>query len=84
VHKLLLQAANENPRVLQDWPPRSWLLEFGASTLDFELRVFVAAMTDRLAVRNEINMRLIELFHEHDIAFAYPQLDIHVRDLPSK
>jgi potassium efflux system protein len=83
VHKLLLQAANENARVLQDWPPRSWLLEFGASTLDFELRVFVAAMTDRLAVRNEINMRLIELFHEHGIAFAYPQLDVHVRDLPA-
>ncbi|GAB2498875.1 mechanosensitive ion channel domain-containing protein [Arenimonas alkanexedens] len=82
VHRLLLQAANESPRVLQDWPPRSWLLEFGASTLDFELRVFVGAMTDRLAVRNEINMRLIELFHENDIAFAYPQMDIHVRDLP--
>lgn len=83
VHKLLLQAANENARVLQDWPPRSWLLEFGASTLDFELRVFVAAMTDRLAVRNEINMRLIELFQENGIAFAYPQMDIHVRDLPA-
>jgi potassium efflux system protein len=82
VHKLLLQAANENPRVLQDWAPRSWLLEFGASTLDFELRVFVGGMTDRLAVRNEINMRLIELFKENDIAFAYPQMDIHVRDLP--
>ena len=83
VHKLLLQAANENTRVLQDWPPRSWLLEFGASTLDFELRVFVGGMTDRLAVRNEINMRLIELFKENDIAFAYPQMDIHVRDLPA-
>lgn len=83
VHKLLLQAANENPRVLQDWPPRSWLLEFGASTLDFELRVFVGAMTDRLAVRNEINMRLIELFEQNGIAFAYPQMDIHVRDLPA-
>lgn len=82
VHRLLLQAANENPRVLKDWPPRSWLLAFGASTLDFELRVFVGAMGDRLAVRDEINSRLIGLFAEHGIAFAYPQLDVHVRDLP--
>ena len=82
VHRLLMQAANENTRVLKDWPARSWLLEFGASTLDFELRVFVGAMTDRLAVRNEINMRVIELFQENGIAFAYPQLDVHVRDLP--
>ena len=84
VHRLLLQAAEENPRVLKDWPPRSWLLAFGASTLDFELRVFVGAMGDRLAVRNEINARLVELFDQNGIAFAYPQLDVHVRDLPAR
>jgi potassium efflux system protein len=77
-----MQAAEENPRVLKDRPPQSWLLEFGASTLDFELRVFVGAMADRLAVRNEINTRLITLFEENGIAFAYPQLDLHVRDVP--
>lgn len=84
VHKLLLQAAQENPRVLTDWPPRSWLLAFGASTLDFELRVFVGSMGDRLAVRNELNSRLIELFDQNGIAFANPQLDVHVRDMPAK
>ena len=82
VHRLLLQAAQENPRVLESPGPRSWLLEFGANSLDFELRVFVGAMNDRLAVRNEINMRLVELFDEQRIGFAFPQLDLHVRDLP--
>ncbi|WP_146907503.1 mechanosensitive ion channel domain-containing protein [Arenimonas daejeonensis] len=82
VHRLLLQAAEENPRVLTDWPPRSWLLGFGASTMDFELRVFVGSMNDRLHVSNEINARLVELFAENGIAFAYPQLDVHVRELP--
>jgi len=84
VHRLLQQVAAENPRVLSDHPPTSWLLNFGASTLDFELRIFVGTMGDRLAVRNEINTRLIELFHENDIAFAYPQLDVHVRELPER
>ena len=82
VHRLLQQAAAENPRVLSDRPPTSWLLNFGASTMDFELRIFVATIGDRLAARNEINTRLIELFQENDIAFAYPQLDVHVRELP--
>lgn len=82
VHRLLQQAAAENPRVLSERPPTSWLLNFGASTLDFELRIFVGTIGDRLAVRNEINTRLIELFQENDIAFAYPQLDVHVRELP--
>ncbi len=84
VHRLLQQAAAENPRVLSDRPPTSWLLNFGASTLEFELRIFVGSMGDRLAVRNEINTRLIELFQENDIAFAYPQLDVHVRELPER
>ena len=82
VHRLLQQAAAENARVLPERPPTSWLLNFGASTLDFELRIFVGSMSDRLAVRNEINTRLIELFQENDIEFAYPQLDVHVRELP--
>ena len=82
VHRLLQQAAAENPRVLSERPPTSWLLNFGASTLDFELRIFVGTMGDRLAVRNEINTRLIELFQENGIEFAYPQLDVHVRDVP--
>jgi potassium efflux system protein len=82
VHRLLQQAAAENPRVLSDRPPTSWLLNFGASTMDFELRIFVGTMNDRLAVRNEVNSRLIELFEQHGIAFAYPQLDVHVKHLP--
>jgi potassium efflux system protein len=82
VHRLLQQAAAENPRVLSDRPPTSWLLNFGASTMEFELRVFVPTMNDRLAVRNELNSRLIELFEQNGIAFAYPQLDVHVKHLP--
>lgn len=84
VHRLLQQAAAENPRVLSERPPTSWLLNFGASTLEFELRIFVGTMGDRLAVRDEINTRLIELFQENGIEFAYPQLDVHVRDMPAK
>ncbi|MBW8367455.1 MAG: mechanosensitive ion channel [Arenimonas sp.] len=84
VHRLLQQAAAENPRVLSERPPTSWLLNFGASTLEFELRLFVGTIADRLAVRNEINTRLIELFQENGIAFAYPQLDVHVRELPER
>ena len=82
VHRLLMQAATENPRVLESPAPRSWLLEFGANSLDFELRVFVGGIADRLAVRNEINLRLVELFGQNGVGFAFPQLDIHVRDLP--
>jgi potassium-dependent mechanosensitive channel len=84
VHDLLLQAARENTHVLADPAPTSWFLSFGASSLDFELRVFVSTVADRLAVQNALNMRVVELFAEHGIEIAFPQLDLHVRDLPAQ
>lgn len=83
VHELLLQAARENERILAEPEPRSWFLSFGDSALDFELRVFVATLADRLAVQNELNTRIAHLFAEHGIEIAFPQLDLHVRDLPA-
>jgi len=82
VHALLLKAAREEPRVLEDPEPLSWFLAFGASSLDFELRVFVGTLGDRLVVQNALNTRIAELFAEHDIEIAFPQLDLHVRDVP--
>ena len=80
--ELLLQAAAEDPRVLAEPAPSCWFLAFGASSLDFELRVFVASLSDRLESQNGLNIRINELFAEHGIQIAFPQLDLHVRDMP--
>jgi potassium efflux system protein len=82
VRKLLLQAAAEDPRVVPEPAPSCWFLAFGSSSLDFELRVFVGSLADRLESQNGLNIRINELFAEHAIEIAFPQLDLHVRDLP--
>jgi len=46
------------------------------------LRVFVDALNQRIEVQDSINMRVIELFEENNIQIAYPQLDVHVCDIP--
>jgi len=84
VHRLLQQIAEEHPLVLREPQPRSWFMAFGASSLDFELRVFVATISDRLPVMNEINGRIATLFAEQGIDIAFPQLDLHVRTLPPR
>src|SRR5690606_33943584 len=53
--KLLLQIADDNPRVLKDPAPLVFLLAFGASTLDHELRVHVRELVDRNAAIDEIS-----------------------------
>lgn len=84
VRTLLLQAAREDERVLAEPEPLCWLLTFGASSLDFELRVFVNTIIHRLEVQNALNTRITALFAEHGVEIAFPQLDLHVRDLPSE
>jgi potassium efflux system protein len=83
VLEILMRAAREHPLVLPEPEPQAWFLTFGASTLDFELRVFVANLIDRLVTLNELNIRITELFAEHGITIAFPQLDLHIRDLPA-
>ncbi len=84
VQALLQKAADENAQVLKDPPSRVWFMAFGASSLDFELRVFVDSIQDRLRVLSDLNGRIAELFEEEGIEIAFPQLDLHVRDVPQQ
>ncbi|WP_163576786.1 mechanosensitive channel MscK [Halomonas sp. JSM 104105] len=76
VHRLLREAADENPRVLGDPEPQVFFMSYGESTLDFELRIFVNSLGDRLFATDEINCRVGELFAEHGIDIAFNQLDV--------
>ncbi len=82
VHALLQQVASEHPSVLAEPSPRSWFMAFGASSLDFELRVFVATISDRLPVMNELNGRIATLCSERGIVIAFPQMDVNLRRVP--
>ncbi|MED5431018.1 MAG: mechanosensitive channel MscK, partial [Pseudomonadota bacterium] len=77
---ILMQAARENKRVLRDPEPVVFFLNFGASTLDHELRVHVNDIGDRLAATDELNRHIDALCKEHDIEIAFSQLDIHIRN----
>ena len=76
VHRLLYQAAEENPRVLGDPEPQVFFMNYGESTLNFELRVFVNALGDRLFATDELNCRVGALFAEHGINIGFDQLDV--------
>ncbi|MGL5221628.1 MAG: mechanosensitive channel MscK, partial [Plesiomonas shigelloides] len=81
--KLLLQAARENPRVMNEPEPMVFFLTFGASTLDHELRVYVRELRDRSFAVDELNRRIDQLFRENNIEIAFNQMDIYVKNLNS-
>lgn len=76
VHQLLRQAADENPRVLSDPEPQVFCLSYGQHSLNFELRIFVNDLVDRLFAADEVNCRVDELFREAGVRIAYEQMDV--------
>lgn len=84
VHEALMEVARGHPLVLPEPAPCCLFLAFGASSLDFELRVWVATVTDRLPLLSELHTRIARVFAARGIEIAFPQLDVHVRDMPER
>ncbi|QLA17309.1 mechanosensitive ion channel domain-containing protein [Desulfolutivibrio sulfoxidireducens] len=82
VRRLLLQAASESPRVLTQPPPSVIFADFGASTLDFRLRVWVTEPEDSMSILSGVRDRIDALFREHGVEIAFPQTDVHLRSAP--
>lgn len=79
LRSVLLRVARENPRVLAEPEPSAVFLGFGDSTLNFELRVFVASPEDLVPARNLLNTAIDDTLREEGIEIAFPQRDVNVR-----
>ncbi|MGC3874297.1 mechanosensitive channel MscK [Halomonas sp. GXIMD04776] len=80
VHRLLAEAAAENSRVLKDPEPQVLCTSYGSTAFNFELRIFVNDLLDRLFAADEINRRLDTLFRDNDIRVAFNQMDVWLHD----
>ncbi|WP_412031136.1 mechanosensitive channel MscK [Halomonas sp. GD1P12] len=76
VHTLLRQAADENARILTDPEPQVFCVSYGPHSLNFELRIFVNDLLDRLFAADEVNCRVDALFREAGIRVAFEQMDV--------
>lgn len=79
VSALLLECAKENKKVARVPAPAVLFKDFGASSLDFELRFHVSNVWTDWSVGSEIRYAILRRFREEGIEIAYPQLDIHQR-----
>ncbi|MGD8931433.1 MAG: mechanosensitive ion channel [Chromatiales bacterium] len=77
--RLMLEAAEAHPLVMDDPPPTVFFRGFGESSLDFELRVFYRDVLKRALLTHELNRAINSSFAANGIEIAFPQRDIHVR-----
>jgi small-conductance mechanosensitive channel len=85
VRDILLAIAEENENVVKTGlvpKPKVLFREFGDSSLNFELRVFLHSVDSRLSVVSEINFAIDKAFREEGIEIPFPQRDLHVKSLP--
>ena len=79
VFTALKETAAENPKVLRKPAPEVLLLEFGDSSWNMELRVWIADPKDYYRILSEINCAIVHKFRKYGIEIPYPQQDVHVR-----
>ncbi|MEW6356561.1 MAG: mechanosensitive ion channel domain-containing protein [Planctomycetota bacterium] len=79
--RILLDVAKANPSVLNEPPPSVIFCEFGDSTYNFELRVFVPDVNAFFTIRHDLNTAIKKAFERENIEIAFPQQDIHIRSV---
>jgi small-conductance mechanosensitive channel len=79
VHGLLLDIARGHPMVLKNPEPFVFFANFGESSLDFEIRLFLADITSGLTVQNDIRFAIIEAFEREGIEIPFPQRDLNLK-----
>ncbi|MGP8306726.1 mechanosensitive ion channel domain-containing protein [Vibrio sp. YIC-376] len=79
VETLLYQSANRVPVILKVPPPTVYFLTFGDSCLEFELRVHINSIDDRLPTIHLLNKSINRLFKDNNVEISYPQLDVHMK-----
>ena len=81
VQQVLLQIAERNTHVLSHPKPQVVFEEFGASSMDFSLRVYLADIYDRYEVQTELRTAIVQTFRAEGIAIPYPQYEVSLRNL---
>jgi small-conductance mechanosensitive channel len=59
-------------------------LRFGASSLDFEMRFYLADLSDGMDIRNKLRIEILERFKKEGIEIPYPTQDVHIRREPAQ
>jgi len=77
--QVMLQVASAHPAVLQHPEPALFFIAFGESSLDFELGVWTAEMTQNpRRFRSELYFAIENALRQNNISIPFPQRDLHL------
>jgi len=80
VTEALLAAARRHPRVIPQPTPKVWFKEFGDSSLNFELLVWVDDPPSIPQFTSDLNFSIETELNLRDINIPFPQRDLHIKN----
>ncbi|MGD8670183.1 MAG: mechanosensitive ion channel [Desulfobacterales bacterium] len=81
VIETLMACAKQNSDVAEEPAPQVLFLNFGESSLEFELRVWVLDADHRLVLSSSLHQEIDRSFRDAKIEIAFPQRDLHLRSV---
>jgi len=79
VLRSLKEVALENPEILTNPEPDVHLREFGDSSWNMKLRIWIDNPKRHPVVRSDINCAIVRKFRENGVEIPFPQRDFHLR-----
>jgi potassium efflux system protein len=77
VNRVLLEAGASVPERVQEKDPIVLLLEFGSSSVDFEVSIWAEDPWAARVTKSALNMAIWDHLKAAGITIAFPQLDVH-------
>lgn len=81
VEKLLLAIVENHPQVLKSPPPGVVFKDFGASSLDFSVSIWLSELWFAETILSELRFEIDRQFRENNIEIPFQQMDVHVKTL---
>ena len=82
VTEALINVARHEPKVLKYPAPQVWFKNFGESSLQFELLVWINQPHESLPIQSALNFSIDTEFRRRGISIPFPQREVWVRNSP--
>lgn len=80
VTQILLTVAERNPNIKKNLKPKVWFVEYGDSSINFELLVWIdVRQISEREIRSQLYFEIFEELAEAGIEIPFPQRDLHIR-----
>jgi small-conductance mechanosensitive channel len=82
VIELLEELARSNRKILQHPAPQCLFVNYGDSSINFELRAWTEQFADFAAIRSELNSAIYDAVHAAGMSFPFPQREVRLLGNP--